>query len=458
MADISIRKLTGPQFNPKRDFIAKDESGNLSVEKGGVFKRISMVFLSSDKKQKYDFLNVVNKLNEVFQRHNLRQLTQSELSALSKNLKALRERYLKRINKSDPRHHEVEEKMDQLIQKIEEASRDQFGQSLAEIEEGKKEFIPLRRFEEMKYEEFGKAFGTVWDKHMFEAIPECQKEFEAALKLANPLAFENRIKQIASKYWVKRIEIGFSRTILKAVLGGHNYEMAIEGKYILTSYLITHLYEKCEEVRQKYHRTNNEFLNKLKQKYPKDDWLLDQLIGPEEIQGLKLINKYQLESKYKEIIEAILKAHEEEVAEKNSAQLSAMKMHFSDKFVDDFIEHLFQGKDPKAMREKIDNGQISILDTSVERAFIEIKMQIVKEKERFAGKEPSENEKIQSIHRLFSILNAFQPEDASDIELEVLRRLKVKNRDEIFEKVRSLSFENIANQFIAVIEEFIKTS
>ena len=127
MSDFSVRKLSS-QFNPKKDFIAKDESGNLNIEKGGIAKRVRMIFLNKEQKQKYDLLSVVTRLNDVFQKKDLRQLSQAELKALGENLRTLKTRYLSRMRRSDSSRKEVEDKMNGLIKK----ERDHIKTSLAE--------------------------------------------------------------------------------------------------------------------------------------------------------------------------------------------------------------------------------------------------------------------------------------------------------------------------------------
>lgn len=446
MADFSIRKLS--QFNPKKDFIAKDESGNLNIEKGGIGKRVRMIFLNKEQKQKYDLLNVVNKLNDVFQKKDLRQLSQSELKALGENLRTLKTRYLNRMRRSDGRRKEVEDKMNRLIQKVEDAYKDQFGGTLGEIKE-EEEFVPLNRFEKMKEEEFGKAFGIVWDKHMFETDPECNDEFRRALNINNENEFVTRIKQIASKYWVKRFEKDFPIVIIKQVVGPDNYNRLKQGRAILDPYKIEHFFRLCEEKQKEFKRDNEKIIARLKKEY--FDWIVDEAVDADEKEGFKRISIEEIRNKCELLLEEALGR-----SVNNEKKLEQLETFFSKTFIESFLKALFKIKDSKELWSAVKQGKKTLEETVFDKAFTLIKDQIVDEKAKAVGKELSENEKIGVISKLFSLIDDFQPERARDIEQAILRALKVKKREELFAKARSLSIETTANAFIKAIEEYIK--
>lgn len=447
MSDFSIRKLSS-QFNPKKDFIAKDESGNLNIEKGGIRKRVSMIFLNKEQKQKYDLLSVVNRLNDVFQKKDLRQLSQAELKALGENLRTLKTRYLSRIRRSDSRRKEVEDKMNGLIKKVEDAYKDQFGGTLGEIE-GEEEFTPLNRFERMKGEGFGKAFGMVWNKHMFEEIPESQHEFEEALKLKNPLEFETRIKQIASKYWVKRFEKDFPIFIIKQVVGADNYNRLMQGRAILDPYTIEHFFRLCEKKQEDLKRDNKKIIADLKKEY--FHWIVDEAVDVSEKEGFKRISKEELRKKCDILLEEALGR-----SVKNEELLKLLEVYYSKTFIENFLKTLLKMKDSNELWAAVKQGKRALEETVFDKAFTLIKDQIVDEKAKTVGKKLSENDKILVVNKLFSIVDDFQPELATDIEQAINMKLKVKSRDEIFAKVRSLNIETIANNFIEAIEEYIK--
>ena len=314
--------------------------------------------------------------------------------------------------------------------------------------EEEEEFTPLNRFEKMKDQAFGKAFGTVWDKHMFEMIPESQHEFEEALELKNPKEFETRIKQIASKYWVKRFEKDFSIFIIKQVVGADNYNRLIQGRAILEPYTIEHFFRLCEKKQEEFKRDNERTIANLKKEY--FDWIVDQAVDVGEKQGFKRISITEIRKKCDELLEEALGR-----SAKNEEQLKLLEVYYSKAFIENFLKMLLRMKDSKELWAAVKQGKKALDETVFDKAFTLIKDQIVAEKAKEVGG-LSENDKLQVLNKLFSVMNNFQPEVATEIEEAILRKLKVKSRDDIFEKTRSLNIKTIADSFIAAIQEYIK--